>query len=1547
MRHDIEQHSALTSLSRIMLALLLSCALGLTGLRAQTNTEYSFRQQSVQDGLSYGETGGPGTGDAVPVLSMECLAANGYGQWTLSSTPGQGTNGAAAYPAGWYLLANGLYVPSTHYDPNNHDPNFYTNHPECIPPGVVQNGAFAAALPATVEAKVTTNLDGAVTYVWPDPNLGTGGTAREDFIVQGFRAPNIDLSLSFLSNPHTPMNIVGTPYAPNVAPTSFPNISTITGTGSHDVVTVAPYKDEYDVCSDAAYIYIAWCSTKHMSAGVGPSEIWWEILDVNTLAVVAGPTSAGSGMRPTISCDPRSNRGGAFTAKFDLAFIAPVNGSWLTTGGLTGGMLQWQHYNGGAWSSYPAGIYVLNPAGGANLTYYMATHARALTSSVLATGAWNPACYVIVEGFLGDVINPALILYNQADPNIPLGIAAYVDGDAMGAAGAPVPAPVPPQIGWPVKDGPIVAFANPYDNQNVSTDNPPNWRGYDQFHCLYQLDLSQAQAVPPSEYYPLLIVRNTDNGETNPIQPDPNGSTADTRLVLNQLSPIPINRELLESPTTYCAAVNQMGIHVHWRAPQVFNGPMTHYYARDCDVTTTGHYCGAFDEPIDENTLVTDSCTVTDGTWHGGTVGAIIINQLVNDNTTMAVWTDPNYGPPNNDATYGLFTPRTLSAIDPYVGTLLFEGTNVVLNVGENAASDNYPGGNLVSMPYCYFSFPNTNSSLRLNRGVTVNGLGNFDYYGLLTTHDVNGNPVDSSTPFTDGSATGAGGGTITLQNITLDNVSYPATLNVHGGANLNFGPRGLFVSNYSTANVKYEAAVYPPTTGTANAATSGLLTMLGKGTVDHSTLTANYPVYSGTAPTFLQQYMLHITYSTNPTYPSPFPQWISTNNQYTNGTSGGGAKIRIEGNPAGTDQTEKFDGDNFDGVVIYGYDMHSQMNINGCTFDNSIDPAIWLQESSTTADYGIQWITGNTFGKYTYLSTSASEAGQIEFDNFYKENFNWLQINGNYFTTNNGQNTGSVEDAINLNVSTATVSGNLITASKYDEGMEIDGYGKDELNPSLICSNTIKNSQYTAALVTIDYDGFVKLNELAQSELGYTHLGVGVSNVVFNNIHDNFTYGIDAGGDIDMSGVHHSFPDASPGDLPGYNTVKNNGQWPDRSQIIVETISETGGVLPPNLWLGQGSNLAGTQQANYTAYGDNNIEQGTGLSSVLIKGGSTPGANNIARSIDNNYWGGQTPPSTPPWNAFYYLTPVSVGTESHISDIVVDCGNDTLSGRAKGNDGKPLGQLSDSTMDSCDWAEAMAMNYSGGEKWQLAYDTIRYFFNHCYYRYNTNGDWSDIFGNIEHAILVEEPDSTLAMRSWLMSIRNVKATDPSWYCDVVAAIAGTYYENAFDVLAIYKFLIDNPHCPGAAVLYNREYNMGMQDTFTVWAGSDPHPNTDTFDSTLPSLHDLGLDSLLNDVASGVEPTASGTQIILGARVTANPFPSATGLSLSVSREAYVTIQVFDLLGRKVDGAGYAGVFEQGSREIPLDMSNAPPGAYYVRISTANDEVRTLKITKG
>jgi hypothetical protein len=85
---------------------------------------------------------------------------------------------------------------------------------------------------------------------------------------------------------------------------------------------------------------------------------------------------------------------------------------------------------------------------------------------------------------------------------------------------------------------------------------------------------------------------------------------------------------------------------------------------------------------------------------------------------------------------------------------------------------------------------------------------------------------------------------------------------------------------------------------------------------------------------------------------------------------------------------------------------------------------------------------------------------------------------------------------------------------------------------------------------------------------------------------------------------------------------------------------------------------------------------------------------------------------------------------------------------------------------------------------------------------------------------------------------------------------------------------------------------------------------------------------------------------LLDVRLADNPVTTRTSAIVDVGREAYIHFDVYDILGHKLDGPGYEGVFESGRRSVPLDLSGLASGSYYLRISTANNEVRTIKLVK-
>jgi hypothetical protein len=263
------------------------------------------------------------------------------------------------------------------------------------------------------------------------------------------------------------------------------------------------------------------------------------------------------------------------------------------------------------------------------------------------------------------------------------------------------------------------------------------------------------------------------------------------------------------------------------------------------------------------------------------------------------------------------------------------------------------------------------------------------------------------------------------------------------------------------------------------------------------------------------------------------------------------------------------------------------------------------------------------------------------------------------------------------------------------------------------------------------------------------------------------------------------------------------------------------------------------------------------------------------------------------------------------------------------------------------DWFTSMTSDYGNYDE---AYDSLRYYIPLCYndplaLMALSNGIGA-CFGSSDQ---LKSDSGLVDLRNWLISIRNLSQV-PGWYCTCVRLINGTFsnlHERNYGAnLAILKFLLSDSRCTQYDSEYSIGYAQARQSEINHWQDTDKDPTHDVFDSTLPSIHDLGLDTLLADAAVGVHYEALGPQIIGNALLIPNPTMGQVSLYLTIEREAYIHVEVFDLLGRQLSGVGYSGVFEPGTREVPLNLSQAPPGSYYLRLSTANNETRTMKLSK-
>ena len=1576
-----------------MLTFCVVLIIGLSGLRAQSNSEYKFRQQSVTDGVAYNANGDP-----VPVLSMDCLAANAYGQWTLSTKPGQsldGTTGANEFPFGWYLLANGLYQPSIGYEFSD-----ATNHPYCVPPGVVQCGPLPGLepFPTAPDAKAVANLDGMVAFIWRNSD----GSA---FVQSGFTSADVDLSLSFLSNPEpgsTPgagtMNILpdpspGTPPAPH----NWGNISV-----GPNTITNSPgdWRGNFDVCADAMYIYIVWGYIPPTTPPTppAPEQIWVAIVPIGSSipwAIGRISFSADSWKIPTITCDPRNNRNGGTIPAFDVSFIdATSNQIWAGSYSAQHGWTNFGFLSQSYWDP--------NSHTPSSESWEVPFNARIIRSSING-GTSSLAVYAEVAntGFTqaaGGAADCWLIFY---PPTNIFGTANYVAGAEMQAPKlegqiVPMSSPNPP-----VYANYITAFADPYDNQ-------AGWQSLDEFHCLYQYDLHA------TGQYPLCIVRGSDVDADWPPQPD--GLTDDTRLVLNQtggaMSTIEDNPSGDEGTINpeYVAAVNQMGIHVHWRSQDPISEVWTHYYARDMNRT--------FDEPIEENTLMTDQCTVSDGTAtgtnHGGTNGATILNGL-----EMTIWTDPNYGPPGDVGLshFGLYSPLNIESLSPYIGTLTFasgiNSDNLALNVGlSNLWSPEFVEGAILAvMPYFSMNFlPDVDNDL--SQALIVNANSIFDYYGRIAAPNANGN-YQFASPF-------QGFASIQLIGTEQSGVPNYAKLNVHAGADFYESTISHLISNDGAICMLYGPSIFPTTNGTWNSDATGHMTLRGGTYLSNGQVIGNIPHIPNDMYGNVLSRQVIMTFDRELTDYDQFiwgPEDFSATGVWFRNLEIGGTSELLFGHGGNTGNTQPFiqcglQNCDFNGIELHVFDPTDPIFpenwmfwVTYCNFWDIRNKCILIEndQSPIQTSYGQMAIENNIFnslypGPYgndnAYSDLGPSGVSEELPCGIYlrgldgngdASNNGYLVpiISGNYFTYPNGfqptvnanansdwNSVHQTNGAITLENSTAMVTGNTIADNGYPVGISIinppvSGFSKPPWTYSIICNNTISGltppSSIPGTETEAGFDGtgilanglhgIISQNTITGNDNGIEMYDDNLTGVLYNAITANTEIGIETNSGpnnpsfADMSSTALGYDPKNPG---AFNTVSGEAVRNSESeQTYPLSLTEYGNITiqdGKNSFTVNPTNSDGVNTHNFVIY-SNQVSANIG-------------------NVENNFWGTGVAPTTncgTDWGSNISVQRIcfTIGSgpctqyQTQIPNGETCPTSAPVAKAKKHSDLQPQSILSDSASCAVRWAEVYS--YEEKQQWQEIYDTGKLLVDSCYNNYQ---GMEGIFGFLSGAVqqlYIADTNIYSEYNQWLESVLYLNTTDPQYFCDCAVQLSGTLTSNPNKDttetlnwkalnrgLAVLNWLVQNTTCDTPQIA--GEIKSARSTQRQEWLNDTSVP----LDTTLPPLDSIqpGLLELLDRHLLYADVPFNFHGILSNATANPNPATEGTVISFSIAKEAYVKIELFNVLGHEVGSAGFESLFEPGNKSVPLSLAGLPSGTYFARILTAYGEVQSVKLVK-
>jgi hypothetical protein len=252
------------------------------------------------------------------------------------------------------------------------------------------------------------------------------------------------------------------------------------------------------------------------------------------------------------------------------------------------------------------------------------------------------------------------------------------------------------------------------------------------------------------------------------------------------------------------------------------------------------------------------------------------------------------------------------------------------------------------------------------------------------------------------------------------------------------------------------------------------------------------------------------------------------------------------------------------------------------------------------------------------------------------------------------------------------------------------------------------------------------------------------------------------------------------------------------------------------------------------------------------------------------------------------------------------------------------------------------------------AYRCLRSFCETCY---DTINSWRGIS---QLTVSVDEMGGDQTKyenyREWLKSVLWLNRTDPMWYCSCVGAIAHTYiWDSAAKgtdynaMISICRFMTQYKKCPMDSTFYQVNDTAIATQRYDEWYDTCVllHHDTSVFkqDTTIPSIHDLGLDVLLGPPAAASSPAPYKSTI--GALIAnPNPFRDEATVTVELGQSAYVSFQVFDILGRVVQGDFKGTVLSPGQQSFTIDGSKLPSGTYYARITTPTGDTRMVKLTK-
>ena len=286
---------------------------------------------------------------------------------------------------------------------------------------------------------------------------------------------------------------------------------------------------------------------------------------------------------------------------------------------------------------------------------------------------------------------------------------------------------------------------------------------------------------------------------------------------------------------------------------------------------------------------------------------------------------------------------------------------------------------------------------------------------------------------------------------------------------------------------------------------------------------------------------------------------------------------------------------------------------------------------------------------------------------------------------------------------------------------------------------------------------------------------------------------------------------------------------------------------------------------------------------------------------------------------------------------------------QAKKGTPKPMSGVFDTT--SCDALYILGEELEGSGTWDEAADTLKHYIERCY-----NDPMSgNAFGRISSDIDGDQsPDDSrfLSLREWLFNVLYL-SPDTLYYCSDAAAAASTfkYYsgprgDDFAGRKAVIEYLIESGKCPYLQISLEDNIPLLMEEWHAMWLDSVKDSLATPFDTTLPTLQQIGFEILLGPQNSVAHQGALPSSVLGAIQSSPNPFTGDVEISFTLNVPATLTVEVFDLLGAKVATLVPAVMTLNGDHVLKLSGTSLASGTYYARFTVPEGEVRTIKLIK-